>query len=61
MKGETGTFENEKRVSEKQWLLVKRWSYLNDKTLLALKRKVPRSVKENWPQNILSDGLQKWL
>ena len=57
-KGENGTFENDKRVAVKEWLLVKRWSHLNDKTLLALKRKVPRLV---WPHNIPRDGWHKWL
>ena len=52
-KRENGTFENDKRVAVKEWLLVKRWSHLNDKTLLALKRKVPRLV---WPHNIPRDG-----
>ena len=51
-KRDNGTFDNNTKVALEEWLLVKSWNHLNDKTLLGFKRKVRRLAKKNWPHGL---------
>ena len=60
-KEENGIFENDTKAALEEWLLVKHWNDLDDKSLLGFKRKVRRLAKKNWPHGLPRNGFHKWL
>ena len=61
LKGKKGVFETDTITAVEDWLLVKSWKKLDDKSLRSFRKKIQKLAKKKWPLDLPTTGSHKWL